>query len=200
MGSALHAQVVTRVTHTNIDESDASRLAVRLLGELDPRLAHSAGVARQARRVGHLLAGPARPTLADAAWLHDIGYSALVAKTGFHALDGARWLRENGWAATTCQLVAWHTSALSEAMLRGVYQELTSEFGRPPPLPIAALTWADVTSSPAGEVWSVERRVADILARHPADSIAHRATVDALPALRNAVAEIEGRLVSAEGA
>jgi hypothetical protein len=196
----LDALIGNEVTHTNIDESDAARLAAQLLGRLDARVAHSAGVARQARRVAYLLDHPWRSAVTDAAWLHDIGYGDAVAKTGFHGLDGARWLRDNGWASATCRLVAWHTSALSEGILRGLYQDLTAEFERPPPLAAAALTWADLTSSPCGEVWMLERRLADILERHPADSTVHRATVAALPALRSAAAEIEAKLArSTEG-
>jgi hypothetical protein len=85
-------------------------------------------------------------------------------------------------------------------MLRGLYQELAAEFERPPPLAAAALTWADLTSSPSGEVWVLERRLADILQRHPADSTVHRATVAALPALRSAAAEIEAKLARATDA
>lgn len=181
-------------------ESDAARLAAELLRGLDARLAHSACVARQARRVARLLDHSWRPVIVDAAWLHDIGYADRIAKTGFHALDGARWLRGNGWASATCRLVAWHTSALSEAMLRGVYQELADEFGRPPPLAGAALTWADLTSSPSGEVWGLERRLDDILERHPAESTVRRATVAALPGLRSAAAEIESKLAGATDA
>jgi HD superfamily phosphodiesterase len=36
-----------------------------------------------------------RPDLLEAAaWLHDIGYSPEIAVSGFHPLDGARYLRD----------------------------------------------------------------------------------------------------------
>jgi aminoglycoside phosphotransferase (APT) family kinase protein len=32
-----------------------------------------------------------------AAWLHDVGYAPAVVATGLHPLDGARYLRNEGW-------------------------------------------------------------------------------------------------------
>ena len=34
--------------------------------------------------------------LVAAAWLHDIGYAPELVETGFHPLDGARYLRREG--------------------------------------------------------------------------------------------------------
>ncbi|MFF0177015.1 DNA methyltransferase family protein [Micromonospora profundi] len=34
---------------------------------------------------------------APAAWLHDIGYAPEIVDTGFHALDGGRWLLREGF-------------------------------------------------------------------------------------------------------
>lgn len=78
--------------------------------------------------------------------------------------------------------------------LRGLDDALRAEFDPPPSLVVAALTWADLTASPAGQLWSVGRRLADMLRRHPADSIVHCATVAALPVLWGAAREIESRL------
>jgi hypothetical protein len=114
-----------------------------------------------------------------------------VADTGLHSLDGARWLRDRGWPETTCRLVAWHGAPLAEARLRGLDDALVSAFDPPPDVPLAALTWADMTSSPGGEPCSVERRIAEILARYPPDSIMHRATADSADELRAAVKMIE---------
>lgn len=54
-----------------------------------------------------------------AAWLHDIGYAREASVLGFHPLDGARWLRDQGWPDQVTQLVAWHTHAEKEAELLG---------------------------------------------------------------------------------
>lgn len=174
--------------------SEAASMADKLLRSVGTRLAHSACVARQVEQVGHLVDASWQPALHEAAWLHDIGYHERIAFTGFHPLDGARWLQASGWRPETCRLVAWHTAASSEGTLRGLADTLAAEFAPPVSLAAAALTWADLTSSPAGAKWTAHRRVADILRRHPADSVVHRSVVAALPDLRAAVKQIEFRL------
>jgi hypothetical protein len=96
------------------EASGAAALATRLLDCLDGRLAHSATVAAQIERVAGLLDSEWRSSVRDAAWLHDVGYHPDLALTGFHPLDGARWLREHRWLDETCRLVAWHTQAFEE--------------------------------------------------------------------------------------
>lgn len=174
----------------------AHETAARLLRGIDRRLEHSAAVAAQIDRVAHLVEANWRASVRDAAWLHDIGYSPQIVGTGFHPLDGARWLRHHRPDSKTCRLVAWHTGAIEEARLHGLATELAAEFDPPPRLAAAALAWADLTSSPTGERWNPDRRIADILDRYPPGSIVHEAIRSARPALRAAVREIENRLAS----
>ena len=176
-------------------DSEAAALATRLLQGVGTRLNHSAAVAAQVDLVAHLVERGWRSAIKDAAWLHDVGYSPQLAVTGFHALDGARWLRDHDWPAETCRLVAWHTEPLEEARRYRLDSKLTAEFDRPPALAGTALSWADLTSSPQGECWEAERRLADIFRRYPAGSIVHEATCASLPALRRAVRTIEDLLV-----
>jgi hypothetical protein len=173
---------------------DAAALAACLLQGLDSRLDHSAGVARHIDRPASMVEPEWRSALNDAAWLHDIGYSPELTRTGFHPLDGARWLRDHHWPDATCRLVAWHTEPLEEARLYGLDEDLAAEFVPPPPLASAALAWADLTTSPTGERWDAERRFADILDRYPPGSNVHEATQAALPSLRAAVRTIENLL------
>jgi len=177
--------------------SDAAAVAARLLRGLGARLNHSAAVAARIDVVVDLVEPAWRSPLSDAAWLHDVGYSETVAFTGFHPLDGARWLRDHGWPPETCRLVAWHTEPLEEARRCCLDTALFEEFGRPAPLAAAALAWADLTTSPHGEPWSAERRLADILCRYPPGSMVHEATRASLPELRGAVRTIENLLASA---
>lgn len=176
------------------EASGAGALATRLLQGLETRLEHSAVVAAQISRVTHLVEPEWRSPLSDAAWLHDVGYSREVVRTGFHPLDGARWLRDHHWPAETCRLVAWYTEAFEEALLYGLDEELVAEFDRPFPLAGAALAWADLTSSPTGECWDAERRLAEILTRYPPGSLVREAARRSLPAFRASVDEIEGLL------
>lgn len=175
-------------------KSDARALAIRLLSGFGTRLSHSAAVAAQVDRVVALVEPGWRSSLEDAAWLHDVGYGSAVVVTGFHPLDGARWLREHDWPSETCRLVAWHTEPLEEARLRDLDAELVAEFDRPDRLAAAALTWADLTSSPSGERWDPEQRLTDILMRYPPGSPVHEATRWSLPVLRRRARAIEDLL------
>jgi len=62
-----------------------------LENEIPVRWAHTKRVAAQARLLTPIL-GTDADLLEAAAWLHDIGYSPDLAVTGFHPLDGARYL------------------------------------------------------------------------------------------------------------
>ena len=179
------------------ERSDATALATSLLRGFGTRLSHSATVAAQVDRVARLVEQGWRTAVKDAAWLHDVGYSRKLALTEFHPLDGARWLRDHDWPPETCRLVAWHTEPLEQARRHRLDGELSAEFDRPPGVAAAALAWADLTSSPTGERWDSERRLADILMRYPLGSLVHEATRASLPALRRAVWTIEDLLACA---
>lgn len=92
----------------------ARDLARRLLEEpLPRRWAHTQGVAQQAETLAGVLGGDA-DLVAASAWLHDIGYSPALVATGFHPLDGARYLRSvEHTDERLCSLVAHHSGALS---------------------------------------------------------------------------------------
>jgi len=113
--------------------------------------------------------------IVDAAWLHDIGYSPALSSTSLHPLDGARWLRTEGFSEDTCSLVAWHTGAIHEARERGLEDELRAEFAPPPRSALDALTWADLTSSPSGDLVSPEVRLDEIVDRYEPGSAVYRA-------------------------
>ena len=75
------------------------------------------------------LAGPLgldADVLEAAAWLHDIGYAEVVAVTGFHPLDGARYLAGCGWPECIVGLVAQHSGARYVAADRGLAEALAA--------------------------------------------------------------------------
>lgn len=163
-------------THRFVEpESWAQAMARRFLTEVGTRYLHSACVTSHVAAAARVLLPPDEMEIVVAsAWLHDIGYNPELADTGFHPLDGARWLRRNRVNESVCRLVAWHTSAFAEARERGMADQLVGEFPTPDPTPLNVLTWADLTSSAAGQPCTVEERVAEIMARYPSDSPVYR--------------------------
>ena len=119
---------VSRRLGAVITTADSRALAERCLAELPQRWRHVQGVGYRAEHVAEALRLPDRALVA-AAWLHDIGYGSAVADTGFHPLDGARFLRGIGAGDRIARLVAHHSCAVYEARVRGFEQDLLAEFG-----------------------------------------------------------------------
>src|SRR6266702_125535 len=91
---------------------------------LPRRWAHTQGVAAAARALAPVL-GRHTDLLTAAAWLHDIGYAPALADSGFHPLDGARYLRDIQHADSTLyRLVAHHSCAMIEAAERSLAADL----------------------------------------------------------------------------
>lgn len=146
----------------------AAAHAEELLAGMPEKWAHTQEVARHGRWVGPGIRPDDRDLLV-AAYLHDIGYAAPIATTGFHPLDGARHLRSLGLNDLAC-LVAHHTGAHIEAEHRGLADEL-AEFRRPHGPVADALTYSDVTSGPTGRAVDPGDRFEEIVDRHGPDSI-----------------------------
>ncbi|MGW4032450.1 HD domain-containing protein [Streptomyces sp. NPDC004838] len=147
-------------------------LAESLLADtLSRRWKHSLGVAERARTIAPILGADA-DLLEAAALLHDIGYAPDLAKTGFHPLDGARFLRDVEHAdERVVRLVARHSCAWMEADARGLRDELESEF--PPELPHLsdALCYCDMNTTPDGTPTNPVDRVDEIAGRYGPDSL-----------------------------
>src|SRR5215472_4244231 len=141
----------------------AEEIARKLLEvPLPRRWAHSQAVARQARALGSIL-GKDADLLEAAAWLHDVGYSPELVDTGFHPLDGARYLRDVQDADhMLCRLVAHHSFAVIEAEERDLSSILLREFDLPPCDLADALTYSDITTSPGGHPLNVHDRLTEI--------------------------------------
>lgn len=173
----------------------AYSLAESLLsGPLPRRWAHSLGVAERARSLAPILDGDAA-LMEAAAVLHDIGYSPSIASTGFHPLDGARFLRDQeAMDDRVVRLVAHHSCALLEAEERGLREELETEFELEQPALVDALLFCDMTTTPDGGCTSSRDRVAEIVGRYGPDTIVGRFIQRAAPEIHAAVQRVEGRL------
>jgi putative nucleotidyltransferase with HDIG domain len=162
----------------------AQALARNLLADqaAGTRWQHVQAVAQRAAQLSPTLPLADRPVLVASAWLHDIGYSPTVIDTGFHALDGARYLQRLSYSTTVVRLVAHHTGAIFEAAQRQLVDEL-ADFAPVEGPVLDALVTADLTSGPAGQPMTVDDRIEEILSRYPADHVVHLAILNARPTL-----------------
>lgn len=181
-----------------MDTRWARHVAETELGQVLPRRwAHSRGVAHAAARLA-ATAGDDANLLSAAAVLHDVGYAPRLAVTGFHPLDGARFLRDEHQAdERLVRLVANHSFALLEAEERGLRDVLEAEF----PLLgderlVDALVWCDMTTTPFGEPTTAQERVAEIVGRYGADSVVGRFIRRASPEIFAAVGRVEVALAA----
>ncbi|GAB3577800.1 hypothetical protein GCM10027445_44070 [Amycolatopsis endophytica] len=149
----------------------AKRLLER---ELPRRWAHTRGVASTAARIAPLLPLADRQILIASAWLHDIGYAEDLIDTGFHQLDGARFLRREGIPVRVCALVAHHAGAAAVAELRGLAPQL-AEFDDERSAVRDALWYSDMTTSPDGDPVVFADRMREIRSRRGPDDPVVRA-------------------------
>ena len=182
----------------SIDVTDAlppraAALSERLLAPLGRRWRHVEGVARRAGTLSSLASVEERPAVVTAAWLHDVGYAPAIVVTGLHPLDGARYLRSEGWPELVVCLVAHHTGAEVEAEERGLSREF-AEFDHPPEPLLDLVTTADLTTSRDGEEVDPEQRIAEIVHRYPPDDPVHRAVTRSGPSLLAAAQRVSRRL------
>ena len=169
-----------------------------LAAGLPRRWAHVNAVGAKAENLGALLfEAPEAEVLTAAAWLHDIGYAPALAVTGFHPLDGARWLRAEAYDVRVTNLVANHSCAHLEAWERGLASELESEFPREVSPVADALWYVDMTTGPDGQDFEVTVRLDEIQVRYGADHVVTRFILKATPEIVAAVRRTEERLKAA---
>lgn len=177
----------------------AGDLARRLLEEpLPRRWNHTRGVAGRASSLKPILGADAELVVA-AAWLHDIGYAPDLVDTGFHPLDGARYLRDVEQAdERLCRLVAHHTCAHFEAEQRGLGEDLAAEFAPENEHLTEALIYCDMTTSPDGERLDVNERLDEILRRYGSEHPVARSITAAAPCIRSAVGNVRAALADVD--
>ena len=171
----------------------AAALAELLLAPLGSRWLHVQAVAKRAADLSITVPAGGRDELIAAAWLHDIGYAPEVARTGFHPLDGARYLLDAGWPSPVVNLVAHHSGARYEAAERGL-ADLLGTFPFDDSMSSDALAAADLTIGPDGQPLIYSQRVAEILTRYPADHPVHRTWLKIRPVMATVVARVDDRI------
>ncbi len=170
----------------------AKAQAEQLIAPLGDRWTHVQAVADKARGVAGVLSAEDADLLVAAALLHDVGYAPSLHRLGFHAVDGARFLRAQGQERLAC-LVAHHSGAHFEAQERDLVEELAAFPVEDGPV-MDALTFADMTTGPAGQPMTLDQRIGDIQRRYSPDDPVHRAIVRARPLLQAAIDRTRRRL------
>jgi len=170
----------------------AAVLAEELLAPLGDRYRHTRQVAARAEDLAPAVPAGDRDLLVVAAWWHDLGYAPGLVQTGFHPIDGARYLAANGHSPRLCALVAHHSAATFEARQRGLTEELAG-WPREESALADALWTADMTTGPRGEVLQYHERLAEIFYRYGEDSIVGRAMANARPSIEVAIERTEQR-------
>lgn len=166
-----------------------------LADALPRRWLHVQAVAIKADRISSGLSPQDSEILVASAWLHDIGYVEELATTGLHALDGARFLREQ-FPERVCGLVAHHSCAIFEAAERGLSDELTAEFFDEHSAVTDALWYADMTTGPDSESLDVPDRLHEVRQRYGPGHLVTRFWDRAEPTPFDAVRRTEQRLAA----
>jgi putative nucleotidyltransferase with HDIG domain len=155
---------------------------------LPRRWRHVQAVATKAEGLRPVLGADA-DLLVAAAWLHDVGYAPDVEDTGFHPIDGARYLRKLDVTPWLCRLVANHSGARYEAELRGLSRE-QAEFPDEASLARDGLWYCDMTTSPVGLPVTFDVRLAEIRQRYGAEHTVPRGITAASGEIRAAIDNI----------
>ena len=101
----------------------AERVSRALLEPLRERWQHTCRVVDRTRSFSGVMPADELEVLSAAAYVHDIGYSPKLVKTGFHPLDGARFARDAGHDRLA-RLIAHHSASTTEAEERHLSAEL----------------------------------------------------------------------------
>lgn len=183
-------------------ESWAAEVArAELRDALPKRWLHVQGVARRARHAAAFMNSVDLDMLISAAYLHDIGYAPRLAATGFHPLDGARFLQSLEAPQRLCALVAHHSCAHKEAELRHLSAELSEWMAEEGDVR-DALWWADMTTTPEGEDTNAQDRIEEIQKRYGSEHIVtffiRQARTDLLAAVDRTEERLRGERIHIE--
>ncbi|WP_038841255.1 HD domain-containing protein [Salinispora arenicola] len=161
---------------------------------LPRRWSHVQAVVAKAERISAAVPVEDRDVLVASAWLHDVGYSPDLVDTGFHSLDGGRWLRRERYDQRIAALVAHHSCAWLEAEERGLDEVLAAEFPREETAVTDALCFSDMTTGPDGQDFKVLERLAEIRSRYGPEHLVTRFIGRAEPEMVVAVQRTQRRL------
>ncbi|MEJ2886940.1 phosphohydrolase [Actinomycetospora aeridis] len=116
-------------------------------------------------------------------------------RTGFHPLDGARFLATRGYDRRVTALVAHHSGAAIEAELRGV--EGLDRFPDEASATRDALWYCDAVTGPQGQRLTPDERWAEVRRRYGPDHVVTAFLDRGEPELRAAVDRTTARIAAA---
>ena len=153
----------------NVADNSLTTYGEFLAALIPDRRAHSLAVGRKVTTAAELVPESQRSDLIAAAYLHDIGYGH--PQSGFHPIDGAQFLAQQGFSKAVCHLVAHHSASIEEARERRIDLAVFNEFGVEEDLGRAhsVLWWADMTTGPTGQDVAVLDRLDEICSRYGPD-------------------------------
>ncbi|CAN5233305.1 HDIG domain-containing protein [soil metagenome] len=175
----------------------AMRQSAGFLSDLGDRWRHVRAVGERARQVSVILGEEDQGVLVAAAYLHDIGYAPVLRRTGAHQLDGAGWVRSQGYERLAC-LVAHHSQARFELELRELSEDLAA-YPREESAVADALVYCDLTTGPAGQAMTLQERIDEVRSRYGPGTLVAEALDEATPDLRRAVERTEQRICEPGG-
>ena len=173
----------------------ARDLATCIMREDPDRVRHLGAVAQRAEALSVTVPATLVDTLVASGWLHYIGYAPALRQTGFHPLDGARYLRAEGWPEPVCALVAHHSGSRFVARIRGLDGPLR-EFEFVEDGSSDVLTVADNTACQDGSLVTISERLREKLQRHGPDWPGARANPERDDDIRAAARRVVQRLAS----
>ena len=180
----------------DLDSSEEVECLVRYTFAASPaRLAHVLTVASHVRETAERLDATGSVCIDvdyayRAALLHDIGYAPELQETGFHPIDGARYLERRGYPTIAADIIC-HSNSPELARLRGL-----------PPISVSTslvaelITYWDVQVAQGGIVMTYADRMSEIRARHSAQSDvcrAHEIAEERIQMLRQRIDELLGQ-------
>lgn len=173
----------------------AKQMAKKHIAETHPeRWAHIKSVAHKVEALAEqLLEGDDVTAVTVAAWLHDIGYANEISNTGFHPLDGAKWLEEINCDPRIVALVAHHSCADIEAEERGLSVEMMA-YAKEDSLAADILLYADFTTGPDGKTYTVKERLIEISNRYGPEHVVPRFLEKAEPFIMMAEERVKNKL------
>jgi len=173
----------------------ARDLATCIMREDPDRVCHLGAVAQRAEALSVTVPATMVDTLVASGWLHDIGYAPALRQTGFYPLDGATYLRAEGWPEPVCALVAHHSGSRFVARIRGLDGPLR-EFEFVEDGSSDVLTVADNTACQDGSLVTISERLREKLQRHGPDWPGARANPERDDYIRAAARRVVQRLAS----